>query len=179
MRFVFMYFFFGDESKIDSIFSLALYGVKQENVEKIESLVLDFIKINSLPKNYEFRYHSDSSLINQKFRSFIIEKLIQTRYIDCIYFAQVNNANEPFSHINTLEILIPLIAELLNGIDVRFILDNLGGKTTEAKLKTELNRLCKKYNINLKKSLVFNQSNKSHHLMIADYIVALKRKNIL
>lgn len=174
-----MKIFFGDERKSDNVFSLVLYSVSQGNVPKIDEFLASFRLKYNLPLYYEFRNKDDSEYINNLFRSYIKENLVNTQLIEKIYFQQVSYIREPDNHIKALNLIIPETAKDLRGENARFIFDKLGGVKTETKLRTELSRLCRMYKINCNKPLKFASSHNTAQIMVADYLVAMKDKKII
>ena len=83
------------------------------------------------------------------------------------------------TEIQAFRNVAPLISCYLKSQKARFIFDKLGGEKTEALFKTEINRLCSLYDINTSKPVTFNNSKKSDFIQIADYLIALKDKELI
>jgi len=173
--------FFGDERKYNTKekLSMLLYRVHDDNMALISSLVKDFKKQNNLSLKLELHFYDNTRIVNKLFSDFIIEKLLLTAMIEKIYHVQVPLLPEPASHILALQEMIIGVAIDLDGLPAQFVIDKLGGKNSETEIKTQFGRLCRHHNIKLKKTLVCEDSSKSEFIQIADYLVAMKDKNII
>ena len=169
-----MYLFFGDERKTKDSFSMVLFGIKDSEQIEFNKKLLIFKMQNNLPQNYEFHYKNDSRNTNQN-----LINLIKDLEISPIYYTKVKLLNEPTSHIIALNQIIPQIANDFQDISVRFVFDKLGGKKTEAILKTEINRLCRQHSLKQSRNVKFADSKNSSFIQIADYLVAMIDKGLL
>ena len=169
-----MYLFFGDERKTKDLFSMILFGLKEVEQVEFSKKILSFKAQNNLPQNYEFHYKNDSRSTNQNLIDFIKDLGIFP-----IYYTIVEKCSEPTSHIIALNNLIPQIANDFQDVSIRFVLDKLGGKKTEAILKTEINRLCRQHSLKQSRNVKFVDSKNSSFIQIADYLVAMKDKGLL
>jgi hypothetical protein len=169
-----MYLFFGDERKNKNEFSLVLFGVKSDDLAVITDKIKEFKVSHNLSNAYEFHFYEDSNQLNQNFVDFI-----KNLNISHIYKTKNELMSEPTSHIIALNTLIPQIAHDIQAVSVRFVLDKLGGKKTEAILKTEINRLCRKYSLKQNRNVKFVDSKNSSFIQIADYLVAMMDKGLL
>lgn len=176
-----MYLFFGDERKNISAesFSMLFYRVKQDKLSLISKLISDFKIQNNLPASFEFHHYYNDRVLNRAFTEFIKTELLETGVIEKIYFVKVLLLSEPSSHILALKELVKLILPDLPNTKVTFVIDKLGGKLAETEVKTQLGRICRHHNIKLKKTLVCEDSKKSDFIQIADYLVALKDKELI
>lgn len=151
-----------------------LFGVKNANLGLITVKIKEFKILSNLPSSYEFHFYQDSNQLNQN-----LVKFIKDLDILPLYYFKTELLSEPSSHILALNQLIPQIAKDFQGVNVRFILDKLGGKKTEAILKTEINSLCRHYSLKQSRNVKFVDSKNSSFIQIADYLVAMIDKNIL
>jgi hypothetical protein len=170
----YMYLFFGDERKSKNSFSLILYGVKSEDLVIITDKIREFKVLHNLSYTYEFHFYQDSNQLNQDFISFI-----KSLNISHIYKTKNELLSEPTSHIIALNHLIPQIATDFQSDNIRFIFDKLGGKKTEAILKTEINRICRQHSLKQSRNVKFVDSKNSSFIQIADYLVAVIDKGLI
>jgi len=169
-----MYYFFGDERKNYAYLMIVLFSTNKNNLSLISQKIKDFKHTLNLPQNYEFHYYRDSSHINRNFVNFILQLKIEY-----IFYTHVDFLNEPESHILAFKQLLSQISNKIGSEKVRLVFDKLGGKKTESLLKTEINRLCRTYNINQSDSIKFVDSKESDFIQIADYLAAMIDKKLI
>lgn len=160
-----MTFVFCDERQKNVKFVLSAILISDKNVSEVNSKVEKFKIENNLAKDFELHKYSSSLKLKTNFKNLILE-LLNSKLIDQVISSKVIILTKfPNHYLQGIQDIFTL----LNKEEIYTLtMDKLGGKRSEAILKTNIARIVRDKKLNFKK-IKFEKSQKSNLLQIADF----------